>query len=88
MALLMLCLCTHSPEYSWIYNLLTCPCLFLPSNMGKQEVVVGGLLKLYVSLKPVNGNLIQIWSQLSFYSSSFSALSERRLLQLAFQTLF
>lgn len=53
--------CAHSLEHSLIHNSLTCPCLYLPSNTGKQKEAVCGLLKLYVSLQPVNsGNLVQV----------------------------
>lgn len=45
-ALLVLCLCAHSPEYSWIQSSLMCPCLYLPSNMGKPKEVVHGAIKI------------------------------------------
>lgn len=66
-----------------------CQSLYPPSNVGKQGEVIRGLLKLYVSLQPLNcGNIVWIRSQLNFNPSSFSALSQRWMIKPGFQILF
>ena len=87
--LLMLCLCAHSPEYPLIHSLPNALVGICPWTQVNKSKLYVGLLTLYVSLQPVNcKNLIQIHSQLPFYSSSFSAPLGRWMLKPAFQTLF